>query len=87
MHAQTHDTDTKQKHKHTKPNANTKHKTQTKNTLTHTHSVTIGGEFSKFKRHTINYLREMAVITPYARFVRALPLPGAIPRILCCNLP
>ena len=33
-------------------------------------SVTIGGEFSKFKRHTINYLREMAVITPYARFVR-----------------
>ena len=31
-------------------------------------SVTIGGEFSKFKRYTINYLREMAVITPYARF-------------------
>jgi len=30
--------------------------------------VTIGGEFSKFKRYTINYLREMAVITPYARF-------------------
>ena len=31
-------------------------------------NVTIGGEFSKFKRYTLNYLREMAVITPYARF-------------------
>ncbi|KAJ1473329.1 topoisomerase VI B subunit, transducer-domain-containing protein, partial [Baffinella frigidus] len=30
--------------------------------------VTIAGEFSKFKRYTVNYLREMAVITPYARF-------------------
>uniref|UniRef100_A0A7S1EK14 DNA topoisomerase 6 subunit B n=1 Tax=Hemiselmis andersenii TaxID=464988 RepID=A0A7S1EK14_HEMAN len=30
--------------------------------------VTIGGEFSIYKRYTVNYLREMAVITPYARF-------------------
>ena len=30
--------------------------------------VTIGGEFSKYRRYVINYLREMAVITPYARF-------------------
>eukprot|EP00960_Hanusia_phi_P034855 751321-Hanusia_phi.AAC.5 len=30
--------------------------------------VTIGGEFSKYKGYIVKYLREMAVITPYARF-------------------
>lgn len=31
-------------------------------------TVTIGGEFSLYKSYTVKYLREMAVITPYARF-------------------
>lgn len=30
--------------------------------------MTIGGEFSLYKSYTVKYLREMAVITPYARF-------------------
>ena len=31
-------------------------------------TATIGGEFSKYKRYTVDYLRALAVITPYARF-------------------